>query len=397
MLKNMSILYSFKGVKSMNSKGISLLLAMTLTISGNIYGAVAPEKIYSKGSILIEKDSKRILYEKNGKEALPMASTTKIMTCIVALENANLDDIVTVSSRAAKAPKVKLDLRQGEKQRLGDLLYSLMLESHNDTAVAIAEHVGGSVEDFCKMMTEKAKEIGAEGANFETPNGLDGPNHHASAYDMAIIAAYAIDNPKFIEITNTPNIHIPTQKVEGGRPHDLQNKNRFLSSYQGAIGVKTGFTSKAGHCFVGAVDKENMQLVGVALGAGWDSNGKARKYTDVIKLMNYGFNNYDKYKVLDEADCTKTIPIEKGKEQVAELYGDERIILPLTKEEAEKVQLKVTLPSVIMAPVEKGQVVGRIDVVCEDTILGSAQLMATKTINKATWLDLVKRYFRDKF
>lgn len=391
------ILYSFKGVKRMNSKGISLLLVATLAISVNVYGATAPEKIYSKGSILIEKDSKRILYEKNGQEPLPMASTTKIMTCIVALENANLDDIVIVSNLAAKAPKVKLGLHQGEKQRLGDLLYSLMLESHNDTAVAIAEHVGGSVEGFCQMMTEKAKEIGAEGANFETPNGLDGPNHHASAYDMAVIAAYAIDNPKFIEITNTPSIHIPTKEVEGSKPHDLQNKNRFLSSYQGAIGIKTGFTSKAGHCFVGAVDKENMQLVGVALGAGWDSNGKSRKYTDVIKLMNYGFNNYDKYKVLDEEDCSKQVAVEKGKEEIVELYGNEKIILPLTKEEVEKVQLKVTLPETIIAPVEEGQVIGRIDVVCDNVVLGSSELMAAKAIDKATWLDLVKRYFRDKF
>lgn len=381
----------------MKFRNVSLMLAITMSVSVPTFAVQSPEKIYSKGAVLIEKDSKRILYDQNSQEPLPMASTTKIMTCIVALEEGELDDIVTVSNRAAKAPKVKLDLRVGEKQRLGDLLYSLMLESHNDSAIAIAEHIGGSVENFCQMMTEKAKAIGATQTSFETPNGLDAPNHYTSPYDLAVITSYALDNSKFIEITNTPNISIPTTKVEGSRSHSLQNKNRFLSSYQGAIGVKTGYTSKAGHCFVGAADKENMQLVGVALGAGWGDNGKSRKYTDVIKLMNYGFNNYDKYKVLDEEECKKVINIEKGKEESLAVYSNEKVILPLTKDEAQNLELKVTLPESLIAPIEKDDVVGRIDVVTGDVILESVDLMATKSIEKANWLDLLKRYVKDKF
>lgn len=381
----------------MNLKGLSLVLAATLTLSTPIYAAKMEGKMYSKGALLMEKDSKRVLYEINGEEPLPMASTTKIMTCIFALEEGKLDDVVTVSKVAARAPKVKLDLQVGEKQLLGDLLYSLMLESHNDSAVAIAEHIGGSVENFCAMMTEKAKEIGATNTSFETPNGLDSPNHYTTPHDLALITAYALDNPKFIEITNTHNISIPTQKVEGSRRHDLMNKNRFLSSYQGAIGVKTGFTSKAGHCFVGAADREDMKLIGVALGAGWGSSGKTRKFSDVMNLMNYGYKNYDKYKVLDEEDCNKMISVEKGKEDTMQLYGTEKIVLPLTKEEADTLELKVTLPEHIVAPVTAGQVVGRIDVVCGNTILESVDLMATKDMEKANILDMIKKFINEKF
>ena len=199
-----------------------------------------------------------------------------------------------------RSPKVKLGLQVDEKQTLGDLLYSLMLESHNDSAVAIAEHVGGTVEQFCVMMTEKAHELGATHTCFETPNGLDSENHYSTPYDMAVIAAYAVDNPKFIEITNTLEKQIPTEPLEGSKTHSLINKNRFIREYNGAIAVKTGFTGKAGHCFVGAVDKNNMTLIGGALGAGNDSNAKVRKYTDVKKMMNFGYSNFAKYRIIQE-------------------------------------------------------------------------------------------------
>ncbi|WP_305767161.1 hypothetical protein [Candidatus Epulonipiscium viviparus] len=153
-----------------------------------------------KGVVLVEPESMRVLYGINENTQLPMASTTKIMTAIIALENGNLEDVVTVSANAAKAPPVDLKLKENEKQYLGDLLYSLMLQSHNDTAVAIAEHIGGSVEEFCEMMTTKANELGAVNTKFETPNGLDSEQHYSTPYDLALIGAYALKNPKFVEI-----------------------------------------------------------------------------------------------------------------------------------------------------------------------------------------------------
>ena len=372
--------------------GISLLI--TLLLSSSLYASEVPGTIYSKGSVLIEKESKRVLYEKNAHEKMAMASTTKIMTCIVAIEAGKLDEIVTVSGKAARAPKVKLNLKTGEKQKLGDLLYSLMLESHNDTAVAIAEHVGGSVEEFCAMMTEKAKAIGAENTCFETPNGLDGQAHYSTPYDMALIAAYALDNPEFVKIINTPQIEIPTTQVEGSKKHTLINKNRFLSQYEGAEGVKTGYTSKAGHCFVGAVKKEDMELIGVALGAGWDSKGKSRKYTDVIKLMNYGYNNYKKYKVLDKGEEKGSVKVTNGKVEDVTLYVDETVILPLTEHEKETIELKKTVTDELQAPIDENQVVGKVEVICDGKVLKKVDLLASQKVDKANLLDKLKRFFQ---
>ncbi|MBS5317377.1 MAG: D-alanyl-D-alanine carboxypeptidase [Clostridiales bacterium] len=372
--------------------GISLLI--TLLLSSSLYASEVPGTIYSKGSVLIEKESKRVLYEKNAHEKMAMASTTKIMTCIVAIESGKLDEIVTVSGKAARAPKVKLNLKTGEKQKLGDLLYSLMLESHNDTAVAIAEHVGGSVEEFCAMMTEKAKVIGAENTCFETPNGLDGQAHYSTPYDMALIAAYALDNPEFVKIINTPQIEIPTTQVEGSKKHTLINKNRFLSQYEGAEGVKTGYTSKAGHCFVGAVKKEDMELIGVALGAGWDSKGKSRKYTDVIKLMNYGYNNYKKYKVLDKGEEKGSVKVTNGKAEDVTLYVDETVILPLTEHEKETIELKKTVTDELQAPIDENQVVGKVEVICDGKVLKKVDLLAGQKVDKANLLDKLKRFFQ---
>lgn len=372
--------------------GISLLI--TLLLSSSLYASEVPGTIYSKGSVLIEKDSKRVLYEKNAHEKMAMASTTKIMTCIVAIESGKLDEIVTVSGKAARAPKVKLNLKTGEKQKLGDLLYSLMLESHNDTAVAIAEHVGGSVEEFCAMMTEKAKAIGAENTCFETPNGLDGQAHYSTPYDMALIAAYALDNPEFVKIINTPQIEIPTTQLEGSKKHVLINKNRFLSQYEGAEGVKTGYTSKAGHCFVGAVKKEDMELIGVALGAGWDSKGKSRKYTDVIKLMNYGYNNYKKYKVLDKGEEKGSVKVTNGKVEDVILYVNETVILPLAEYEKETIELKKTVTDELQAPIDENQVVGKVEVICDGKVLKKVDLLAGQKVDKANLLDKLKRFFQ---
>ena len=372
-----------------------LIILSAILLTSTCYASPLDKKIKSKGSVLIEKDSKRILYDKNASVPLPMASTTKIMTCIVALENGDLDEVVTASSRAVRAPKVKLNLALGEKQTLGDMLYSLMLESHNDTAVAIAEHIGGSVENFCNMMTDKAKEIGAVNTKFQTPNGLDAPEHYASAYDLAVIAAYALQNPKFVEIVNTTNITIPTKELRGTKSHGLQNKNRFMYVYKGAEGIKTGFTSKAGHCFVGAANRENMELVAVALGAGWGNKGKDQKYTDVMLLMDYGFNNYKKYKVVEKTDAFTNVKVEKGKVDTVNVGTMEDIILPLTSTEKETIYLQKVISPSIKAPVHKGDIIGRVDVVCDNKVIKSTDLVVEGDIEKATLMDTIKRLIQE--
>jgi D-alanyl-D-alanine carboxypeptidase (penicillin-binding protein 5/6) len=374
----------------MNKKQRWCTLLIVFSFSLRSFGLEAPKPIYSKGAVLIEKESKRILYDKGAKVRLPMASTTKIMTCLIALEEGNLEDVVEVSQRASKAPKVKLGLKAGEKQYLGDLLYSLMLESHNDTAVAIAEHISGSVEAFCERMTERAKELGATDTAFETPNGLDGQAHYTTPYDLAVITAYALNNDSFVGIINTQTFSIPTKELEGSKKHDLQNKNRFLWLMDGAKGVKTGYTSKAGHCFVGAVEKQDMELIGVALGAGWDANGKTRKYTDVVKMMNFGYKNYKKYKVLSTQDSFEEIPVIDGKEEKVQVYCPQEVVLPLNGEELEKISLQVTLPDEVRAPVQKDAIIGSVQVVCEKEVLKSCPLQVVEGVEKTTLLQWIK-------
>ncbi|ONI43412.1 hypothetical protein AN641_10300 [Candidatus Epulonipiscioides gigas] len=347
----------------------------------------------AKGAVLIEPESMRVLYGIKEQERLPMASTTKIMTAIIAIENGNLEDVVTVSANAAKAPPVDLKLKTGEKQYLGDLLYSLMLQSHNDSAVAIAEHVGGSVEDFCEMMTKKAHELGAVNTKFQTPNGLDADEHYSTPYDLALISAYALQNPKFIEIINTPNMNIPTKPLEGARKHELQNKNGFLHRMSGANGIKTGFTSKAGYCFVGSAKRGDMSLIGVALG-NFGSEGKERKYTDVKVMMEHGFSNYKMYTLVDNEQILETIDIKNGKEENVKLIAKERLNIPLTNEEMQKVTLSITKPDIIEAPVTEDLQAARVDVVLDEQILKSTWLYPEKEVKELSILEKIKKYFR---
>lgn len=374
---------------------LSFVLASSLLLNQVAMATDLP-KVRAKGAVLIEQESGRVLFEKNAYEALPMASTTKIMTCIIALEEGHLEDVVTVSSRATHAPEVKLHLKTGEKQYLGDLLYSLMLQSHNDSAVAIAEHIGGSVENFCEMMTAKAKELGAEHTSFKTPNGLDAEGHYASAYDMALIGAYALKNPEFVKIVTTPNISIPTTSLEGSHTHDLQCKNRFFYSYAGANGIKTGFTNKAGHCFVGGACREDMQLIGVALAAGWGNAGKTQKYTDVINMMNYGFSHYDMIEVLTPTPDYSEIAITKALQKEAGVACSSTIKLPLTEEEKQNIIIKKVMPLSIEAPIEEGQVIGEVQIICSGEVLAKAPLTVEEAVQRASILDYIKAWLNEK-
>ncbi|MBQ1274577.1 MAG: D-alanyl-D-alanine carboxypeptidase [Cellulosilyticum sp.] len=378
----------------MNKTILSLGLILCLSFSQVVYANTALPKVKAKGAVLIEQDSGRVLYEQNAYAPLPMASTTKIMTCILTLEKGKLDDIVVTSKRASVAPPVKLKLKVGEQQRLGDLLYALMLQSDNDVAVAIAEHIGGSVEGFCEMMTEKAKEIGAQHTSFKTPNGLDAEGHYASAYDMALIGAYALKNPEFVKIITTTTITIPTMPTQKSERHDLQNKNRFIYSYEGSNGIKTGFTNKAGHCFVGGAKKNDMQLVAAALGSGWGKNGKTQKYTDVINMMDYGFKNYEKVILVEPQDEVATIPVEKALVDEVVVSCNDKVVMPLNQTEKENVYIKKVLPTAVIAPIQKGEAIGEVQVICEGVTLAKVPLTVKDHVKKANILDYIKQWLK---
>ncbi len=333
-------------------------------------------QLYSKAAVLMDADSGRVLYGKNEDEKLPMASTTKIMTCILALENGDMEDAVTVSAYAAAQPKVHLGMYQGQEFRLGDLLYSLMLESHNDAAVAIAEHVGGSVEGFADMMNRKAEEIGCEDTFFITPNGLDasaggeGKVHSTTAADLARIMKYCIgESPKsgeFLEVTRTQSYSFTD--TEGKRSYSCNNHNAFLGMMEGALSGKTGFTNNAGYCYVGALRRDGKTFVVALLACGWP-NHKSYKWSDTKQLMSYGLENYE-YRNVYEETVLQPVLVEGGIPDSGKPYDEaylqvgteeeDREINVLLKE-GEKVEKNVLLPERLTAPVEKGKQVGTVN------------------------------------
>jgi len=355
------------------------------------------EQLYSKSAVLIDGKTGRILYEKNAYEPLPMASTTKIMTCIIALENASLNKTITVSSYAASMPQVHLGMKEGEKYYLEDLLYSLMLESHNDTAVAVAEGVSGNVESFLELMNKKAKEIGCSDTLFLTPNGLDktiidenkvANIHHSTAYDMALIMSYCInESPKckeFLEITRT-NSYTFTD-LDSRRTFTCNNHNSFLSMMEGALTGKTGFTNDAGYCYVGALRDDDRDYIVALLGCGWPNN-KSYKWSDTKKLMKYGVNGYSN-KNIPLPICNVTIDVSNGQYDINRsncsrvvgryLYENIQILLC----EHDNITFSIETEKVIDAPVEKGQILGKIKGYVNNYLVYEGDIIATCSVAK---------------
>ncbi len=341
-------------------------------------------QLYAQSAVLMDAGSGRVLFEKDGETVRPMASTTKIMTCILTLELGKLEDEVEVSGYAASMPDVQLNIRKGEHYLLKDLLCSLMLESHNDSAVAIAEHIGGSVEGFAGLMNEKAQEIGCSNTHFITPNGLDAQQeipaedgtattvtHSTTARDLALIMSYCIkkspQKDAFLEITRTSSHSF--SNVEGNRSFNCNNHNAFLQMMDGALSGKTGFTGKAGYCYVGALERDGKTFVVALLACGWPNN-KTYKWSDTKKLMSYGLENFLPRDVSGEAvskEWMKEIPVENA--QTDRLYGQKAVeVCVKDKGEApvilmkpeEKVEVSCRVKKRLEAPVVENQMVGEI-------------------------------------
>lgn len=343
----------------------------------NILVLAEEPKVNAISAIVVDGDTGRILWGKNENKPMAMASTTKIMTALVALENSDITKETTVSKNATLASPVKMHLSVGEKMTIEQLLYAMMLQSYNDSAVAVAEAVGGSVEKFCTMMNEKAKEIGCSNTVFETPNGLDKGNHHSTAEDMSKIGVYALKNQKLMEIMNTRNYTFKSSKTT----YSFVNKDRLLSEYEGAIGMKTGFTGKAGHCFVGAANRGNITLVSVVLASGWGTTGKSRKWIDTKALLNYGFNNYKKYSIIDGSE-KMNIPIDKAEKEIAELKYEDSVELLLSENEKANLKIENELPRNITAPINYGDSVGVGKIYTGNTLLKTVKIISAENIEK---------------
>lgn len=360
-------------------------------------------QLYAQGVCLMDAESGRVLFGKNESQPMPMASTTKIMTLLVALDKGNLEDVVTISQYAASMPKVRLGVRTGETYILEDLLYSLMLESHNDVSVAIAEHIAGNdngekdsekaVLEFAQLMNDLAKEIGCEDTYYITPNGLDASittkdengksiikTHSTTPEDLAKIMSYAVTKSpvkdKFLEITQTQSYSF--SNVENSRLFAVHNYNAFLNMMEGALSGKTGFTCNAGYCYIGALERDGRTFVVSLLACGWPNN-KTYKWSDTKALMNYGIDNYQ-YHSFDEMeiDNEKLLPIivENGQtERIGEVaYSELLVVENVPREiqtnisdsegllllEEEEIKIKYHLQEKMVAPIKKGTKIGEI-------------------------------------
>ena len=369
--------------------------------------------LYAQSAVLMDADTGRILYAKNAKEQRPMASTTKIMTLILALENANPDDIVMISDYAASMPDVQLHLRAGEHYRLGDLLYSMMLESHNDSAVAIAEHVGGTVPGFAALMNAKARDIGCYATYFITPNGLDAEDdtgvHSTTAADLARILRYCImQSPKkeeFLKITRTNAYSF--SDLEGIRTFTVGNKNAFLHMMEGALTGKTGFTGNAGYCYVGALRQEKRTFIVALLACGWPNN-RSYKWSDTRKLMNYGLEHFTYRNVWQEPKLPE-LPVKNGIPDSGNLEEEARIRLRLSSEEpdlklllseGEQVQVETQISQEVTAPVEPGTLLGSVHYLLDGQVVKVYTVEAVEDVEAVTldWCleKVLKRYFLQK-
>lgn len=379
-----------------------------LNVSAEEY-EIDASQLYAQSAVLMDGESGRVLYEKNGEEEKPMASTTKIMTCILALESGNLKDIVTISKEAAAQPEVHLGVNSGDTFYLEDLLYSIMLESHNDSAWAIAEHIAGSVEKFTDLMDQKAREIGCVHTNFVTPNGLDGEDeegsHHTTAQDLASIMKYCImESPQkdmFLKITQTKTRQF--QDTTGKKQYTCNNHNAFLEMMDEALTGKTGFTGKAGYCYIGAVRKDDRTFIIALLACGWPNN-KTYKWSDMKKLAQYGINQYEYCTYWKEAIQNKEIQLlESGKKKTVDnatsengnVYEDGTVTVFLNlssddlekkilMKQTEKIDIQIQETKHVKAPIEKSEQLGNVTIKLDGMTLDQKPILSGERINKKT-------------
>lgn len=356
-----------------------------------------PKQLHAQSAVLMDADSGRVLYGKEENQIRPMASTTKIMTCILALEEMEKNQMVTISDYAAEQPKVHLGVQSQERYYLKDLLYSLMLESHNDSAVAIAEGIAGSVESFADRMNRKAKELGCNHTYFVTPNGLDDSDeegtHSTTARNLAMIMRYCMmQSPmkeEFLEITQTRSYQFTD--VDGKRNFTCTNHNAFLDMMEGALTGKTGFTADAGYCYVGGLRQNGKTFIVALLACGWP-NHKSYKWEDTRALMEYGLNEYEYRNVWQEVSIPdvfvtngvrKQSPFESNIQIEAHVDGKEDIPVLLRDDEQVKVQTEVE--SSVEAPVVKGETLGIVRYILEGEEIASYDVIADESIEKRTF------------
>ncbi|MGE5589773.1 MAG: D-alanyl-D-alanine carboxypeptidase family protein [Bacillota bacterium] len=349
--------------------------------------ASRPPKVLADAAVLMDGRTGKVLFDKNGRRKMAPASTTKVMTAILAIERGNLDDVVEVSRRAASLHGSTMGLRAGQRYTLRELLAGLLLRSGNDAAVAIAERVGGSVDNFVAMMNEKAIDIGAVNTHFANPHGLDNPNHYTTVEDMALMTRYAMRLPVFADLVSSKERSVEPEDRKGEQL--LRNTNRLLWLYSWVDGVKTGTTGRAGQCLVASATRDGQRLIAVVFHS-------RDRWQDAVQLLDYGYKNFVSVHMASSGEQVETVRVRGG--EVARLpvvVGEElAVALPRRAGEVPVVQMQVEVDSVLNAPIYKGQLLGTVYALSDGKVVGHAPLVAAESVPRWTPWGALMRFWR---
>ena len=335
----------------------------------------------AKSAIMIESTTGRILYEKNKSEKLPMASTTKIVTAITAIENAkDLDTPFEIDSRAVGISGTSIYLQPKEKLSLRELLYGLMLRSGNDASVAIAYAVGGSIDNFCELMNQTAKKAGANDSSFKNPHGLDEKGHYTTAFDLAKITAYALENETFKEIVSTKT---KTICEDQDNKRYLVNKNKLLAKMDGCIGVKTGFTDDAGRCLVSACERDGLRLISVVFNCG-------PMFEESEALLEKGFEKFSMIEILPAYHYVDSVTLDNGEKASVGLYSLRSFSLPLSEREQSNLNVVFDVPNHLSAPIKKDQEVGNVQIYYDKHLIFEEKIYTIEEVDSKLLKDKIK-------
>ena len=343
-------------------------------------------RVTARSAVVMEAKTGRVLYERNMDNRQFPASTTKIMTLIIALEKGNLDDVVKVGPHAAGTEGSTLWLEEGDEITLRELLYGMMLHSGNDATVAVAEHIAGSVDAFARLMTDKAHEIGAKDTNFVNANGLPDDAHYTTAHDLALIASYGYTLPEFEKIVSTKEITFPWVKDD---THRLRNENHMLWLYEGGNGVKTGYTDAAGRCLVSAAKRDGIQLVAVVLDSNW-------MWNDSILLLDYGFSKIDRTTVVKKHAQVGTVAVTGSRVRRLGVQTKDEIVLPVV-DGAAGYEQTIDLPHAVKAPVKKGDAVGTLRISYDGKEVAKTDLVAMQDAEQKSFFLTVWKNVKSLF
>lgn len=358
---------------------IVLICLIFQNVSNTFVFANSNLKIYSRSYISYERNTKTILFGKKINDKVPMASTTKIMTAILLLEYGNLEEYAVASKKAQATTGQQLNLKEGDKISLNDLLYAIMLYSANDGAVVIAEHIGGSVEGFCQIMNEKAKSIGCVNTNFTSPHGLDNQNHYSTPYDLALITDYALKIPEFKKITSTKNYTIQIN----GNNRDIRNTNRLVHENTNITGTKTGYTNNALYCLVANKTEGDKDIIVVVLG----SNTSNQRFDETRNILEYSLNEYEIVNMKEYMKDHMEVNVIKGKNLINKIIPKNIPIICIRKSDKEKIDINYCILDNMDAPIKQGEILGIGDVLVNQERIARVEYVSDINIDKMNHID----------